>query len=80
MIKFLDIEKITESFEPDLSQAVQRVIKRGWFLLGEEVTAFEKEYADFIGTRNCIAVANGLDALRLILKAYMEMGVMKRGG
>ena len=79
MIKFLDIEKITESFEPDLSQAVQRVIKRGWFLLGEEVTAFEKEYADFIGTRNCIAVANGLDALRLILKAYMEMGVMKEG-
>ena len=79
MIKFLDIEKITESFEPDLSQAVQRVIKRGWFLLGEEVTAFEKEYADFIGTRNCIAVANGLDALRLILKAYIEMGVMKEG-
>lgn len=79
MIKFLDIQKITESFEPELSQAVQRVIRRGWFLLGEEVAAFESEYADFIGSKHCIGVANGLDALRLILKAWIEMGVMKEG-
>jgi dTDP-4-amino-4,6-dideoxygalactose transaminase len=79
MIKFLDIQKITESFEPELSEAVQRVIKRGWFLLGEEVAAFEKEYSTYIGAKHCIGVANGLDALRLILKAYIEMGVMKEG-
>ncbi len=79
MIKFLDIQKITESFEPELSEAVNRVIRRGWFLLGEEVTAFEKEYSEFIGTKHCIGVANGLDALRLILKAYIEMGVMQEG-
>jgi dTDP-4-amino-4,6-dideoxygalactose transaminase len=79
MIKFLDIQKITSSFEPGLSQAIERVVRRGWFLLGEEVVAFEKEYAEYIGTGNCIGVANGLDALRLILKAYIEMGVMKEG-
>jgi dTDP-4-amino-4,6-dideoxygalactose transaminase len=79
MIKFLDIQKITESFEPELSQAIARVVKRGWFLLGEEVAAFEKEYAAFLGSKHCIGVANGLDALRLILKAWIEMGVMKEG-
>jgi dTDP-4-amino-4,6-dideoxygalactose transaminase len=79
MIKFLDIQKITSSFEPELSNAIDRVVKRGWFLLGEEVTAFEKEYAEYIGSKHCIGVANGLDALRLILKAYIEMGVMKEG-
>jgi dTDP-4-amino-4,6-dideoxygalactose transaminase len=79
MIKFLDIQKITDSYEPELSLAIQRVVKRGWFLLGQEVAAFEKEYAAYIGTRNCIGVANGLDALRLIFKAYISMGVMKEG-
>jgi dTDP-4-amino-4,6-dideoxygalactose transaminase len=79
MVKFLDIKRITTSFEPKLSQAIHEVIKRGWFLLGEEVAAFEKEYADYIGSKNCIGVANGLDALRLIFKAYIEMGVMKEG-
>ena len=79
MIKFLDIQKITSSFEPDISNAIARVVKRGWFLLGEEVKAFEKAYADYIGSKHCIGVANGLDALRLILKAYMELGVMEEG-
>lgn len=79
MIKFLDIKRITESYEPELSEAIHRVVKRGWFLLGEEVRAFEDEYKKFIGTKHCIGVANGLDALRLILKAYIEMGIMQAG-
>lgn len=79
MIKFLDIQKITDSFEPELSQAIDRVVRSGWFILGEEVAAFEKEYAEYIGTKHCIGVANGLDALRLILRAYMEMGEMHEG-
>lgn len=79
MIKFLDIQRITESFGQELYQAIDRVIKRGWFLLGEEVDSFEKEYADYIGTKHCIGVANGLDALKLIFKAYIEMGSMKEG-
>lgn len=79
MIKFLDIQKITGSFEPELSEAVSRVVRRGWYLLGEEVSAFEKEYASYIGVRNCIGVANGLDALRLIVKAWIAMGEMREG-
>ncbi|MBN2486824.1 MAG: aminotransferase class I/II-fold pyridoxal phosphate-dependent enzyme [Bacteroidales bacterium] len=79
MIHFLDIRKITESYEPALSEAANRVIKRGWYLLGDEVKAFEQEYAAYIGAKHCIGVANGLDALRLILKAYIEMGVMAEG-
>lgn len=78
-MKFLDIQKITESFEPELSRAINNVVKRGWFLLGEELSAFEADYAKFIGSKHCIGVANGLDALRLILKAYIETGVMKEG-
>lgn len=79
MIKFLDLKKINDSFEPDLSRAIARVLDSGWYLLGKEVKAFEDEYADYIGTRHSIGVANGLDALRLILKAYLEMGVMTEG-
>ncbi|MBE0652849.1 MAG: DegT/DnrJ/EryC1/StrS family aminotransferase, partial [Bacteroidales bacterium] len=79
MIKFLDLQKVTSSFEPELSSAVEKVLKRGWFLLGEETSSFETEYAAFIGSRHCIGTANGLDALRLILRAYIENGVMKEG-
>src|SRR5436190_23131070 len=79
MIKFLDLKAINHSFEPALSQAVQRVVSSGWYLMGEEVKQFEKEYAEFSGAKHCIGVANGLDALRLILKAYIEMGIMKEG-
>jgi len=79
VIKFLDIQKITGSFEPQLSAAISRVVNSGWYLLGEEVSAFEKEYASYIGVKHCIGVANGLDALRLIFKAWIETGEMKEG-
>jgi len=79
MIKFLDLKAINESFEPDISLAVKRVLDSGWYLQGNEVNAFEKEYAEYIGTEHCIGVANGLDALRLILKAYIEIGQMHEG-
>jgi dTDP-4-amino-4,6-dideoxygalactose transaminase len=79
MIKFLDIQKITSSFEPEISTAINRVVKRGWFLLGEETSAFEQEFSQYIGTKHCIGVANGLDALRLIFKAYMVLGILKEG-
>jgi len=79
MIKFLDLQKISASYEPELSNAINRVIDRGWFIQGEEVEAFENEYANFIGSKHCIGVGNGLDALRLILRAYIEMGIMREG-
>lgn len=79
MIKFLDLKAINDSFEPALSLAIKRVLDSGWYLLGKEVNAFEQEYGEYIGTKHCIGVANGLDALRLILKAYIELGVMNEG-
>lgn len=79
MIAFLDLKKLNDSFEPQLSQAVQRVLDSGWYLLGNEAKAFEEEYARYIGCRHCIGVANGLDALRLILRAYIELGQMAEG-
>ncbi len=77
MIKYLDLKAINDSFEPELSAAVTRVVSSGWYLLGNEVKDFEQQYAKYTGTSDCIGVANGLDALRLILKAYMELGVMQ---
>lgn len=79
MIKFLDLKAINDRFEPQLSQSIKRVLDSGWYLLGDEVKSFEQEYANYIGTKHCIGVANGLDALRLILKAYIEFGMMKEG-
>ncbi len=58
---------------------MDRVIDKGWFLLGQEVETFERHYAAYIGTKHCIGVANGLDALRLILRAYKELGRLQDG-
>jgi dTDP-4-amino-4,6-dideoxygalactose transaminase len=79
MIKFLDLKEINNTFEPELSDSIRRVLDSGWYLLGNEGKAFEKEYAHFLGVKHCIGVANGLDALRLILKAYIEIGIMSEG-
>lgn len=79
MIKFLDIHKITHQSSSEIHSAALRVIDSGWYLLGNEVGKFEKEYANYIGTNHCIGVANGLDALRIILRAYIELGIMKEG-
>lgn len=79
MIKFLDLKAINSSYEPELSQSIKRVLDSGWYLLGNEVKSFESEYSHYIGTNYCIGVGNGLDALRLILRAYIEMGLMQEG-
>ncbi|MGA2408185.1 MAG: DegT/DnrJ/EryC1/StrS family aminotransferase [Bacteroidales bacterium] len=79
MIPFLDLKKINDSFEPQLLNSIRRVLDSGWYLLGDEAKAFEQEYSHFIGSKHCIGVANGLDALRLVLKAYIELGIMKEG-
>lgn len=57
----------------------ERVLESGWFILGTEVRAFEEEFATYCGTRHCIGVANGLDALTLILEAYKALGVFREG-
>lgn len=79
MIKFLDLQKITQKHATEIHEAVKRVVDSGWYLQGEENKTFEKNYANYIGTEFCIGVANGLDALRLILRSYIELGIMKEG-
>lgn len=72
MINFLPLRSITESFEPELSEAVERVVRSGWYLNGEEVSAFENEFSAFIGTKYALGVGNGLDALTLSLLALKD--------
>lgn len=79
MIKFLDIQKINQQHSEEIHNAVSRVIDSGWYLLGEENYEFEKNFSEYIGVKHCINVANGLDALRIILKAYIELGHMQEG-
>lgn len=79
MIKFLDLQNINAQYKDALKEASTRVIDSGWFLQGDENKNFETKLSIFIGSKNSIAVSNGLDALRLILRAYKEMGIMSDG-
>jgi dTDP-4-amino-4,6-dideoxygalactose transaminase len=79
MIKFLDLQKINAQYEIELKEAANRVIDSGWYLMGKELESFEGNYANFCGVKHALGVANGLDALRLIFRGYIEMGVMKKG-
>lgn len=79
MIKFFDLQKITQKYSLEIHEAVNRVVDSGWYLQGKENESFEANYGNYIGTNYCLGVANGLDALRLIFKAYIEMGLMQAG-
>ncbi len=70
MISFLDLRSINASYLPEIRDAISRVLDKGWYILGDEVQAFEHEFARYCGVKHCIGVGNGLDALRLILRAY----------
>lgn len=79
MIKFLDLEKINSRHSEAISARIRKVLESGWYLRGKETELFENNYASYIGTQFAIGVGNGLDALTLILKAYIELGMMKPG-
>lgn len=79
MIKYLPLKQINDRYDAELREAVGRVMDSGWYLKGEHTQRFEKNYATYIGTKYCVGVANGLDALTLILRAYIEKGVMESG-
>lgn len=79
MIKFLDLQKINKQYTDELKQVAAEVIDSGWYLLGERVKTFENDLKTYCNTENAIAVANGLDALRLILRGYIEMGILQEG-
>ena len=79
MIKYLDLKRINDQHDAELREAVNRVLDSGWYLKGEATRQFETHYAEYIGSRFCIGCGNGLDALTLILRGYIELGVMKEG-
>ena len=79
MTDYLNLKQITAMHGDEIAEAVQAVVESGVYLRGEATRRFEQAYADYIGTRHCVGVANGLDALTLILRAYIEMGRLQQG-
>lgn len=78
-IEFLSLKDVTALHASEITEAVTRVVNKGWYLQGEENRSFEKNYANYIGTDYCVGCANGLDALIWIFRAYIEMGIMELG-
>ena len=79
MINFLDLKAINNQYQQALKDACARVIDSGWYIMGDELTQFEREFSDYCGTKHAIGVANGLDALVLVLRAWKELGKLKSG-
>lgn len=79
MIKFLDLQKINLQYQEEIEARILTTCRSGWYLLGTEVRKFENNLKNYIQTKNCIGVANGLDALRLIFRGYIEMGIIQQG-
>lgn len=78
-IPFLDLKPLNAQYRDELVAAATRVIDSGWYILGREVTSFEAEFALWNGSKHCIGVANGLDALTLVLRGWKEQGVLADG-
>lgn len=78
-IPFLSLQEANAPYMDELKAAASRVIESGWYILGEELNSFEREFADYCGSRFCIGVGNGLDALTLTLRAYLELGKISEG-
>jgi dTDP-4-amino-4,6-dideoxygalactose transaminase len=79
MIPSLDLKALNARHRRELIEAATRVIDSGWYISGREVAAFEKSFAAYCGVDHAIGVGNGLDALILIMRAYMEMGIFAEG-
>jgi dTDP-4-amino-4,6-dideoxygalactose transaminase len=79
MIKFLDLKKINEPYEAAFQEKLKSVLASGWYILGKEVQAFETNFAQYCGANYCIGVGNGLDALTLIFKGYIQLGKLQKG-
>lgn len=79
MVGYLELNRITALHGGEIAEAVRKTVESGWYLHGEETKAFEREYAEYIGTNHCIGCGNGLDALTLIFRAYKEMNILNDG-
>lgn len=79
MINFLDLQKINSRYRDELVEASARVIDSGWYISGKELGCFEREFAHYCGAKYSVGVANGLDALTLVLRAWIEMDKLSEG-
>ena len=79
MINFLDLKAVNNQYQSDLKEACARVIDSGWYIMGNELSQFELEFAAYCNTKFAIGVANGLDALILTIRAWKELGKLKAG-
>ena len=79
MIKFLELKRVNIQYKKEIEKAFMRVYESGWYIHGKEFANFEKEFANYCGSKEAIGVANGLEALTLIFRAYIELGKIKRG-
>ena len=79
MIQFLNLKKINQPFEIALQEKMKQFLTNGWYILGNEVKTFEADFANYCGAKHCIGVGNGLDALVLIFKAYIQLGKLQKG-
>jgi dTDP-4-amino-4,6-dideoxygalactose transaminase len=79
MIKFLDLQKINYQYQNQFQQKMDLILDKGWLILGDEVRAFESNFANYCGSNHCIGVGNGLDALVLIFKGYIQLGLLQKG-
>ena len=79
MIHFLNLKKLNQPFEVAFQKKMKQFLEGGWYVLGNEVKQFETDFANYCGTKHCIGVGNGLDALVLIFKAYIQLGKLQKG-
>ena len=79
MLPYLDLHRLNAPYEADIKQALLDVVDSGWYLFGSQVDGFEQEWAAYTGHKHSVACANGLDALRLVLRAWIEMGKLIPG-
>ncbi len=79
MIKFLDLQKINLAHQAEIEERILNTFRSGWYLQGNEIKTFEENLSKYVGVKHAVGVANGLDALRLILRGYIELGFMKAG-
>jgi dTDP-4-amino-4,6-dideoxygalactose transaminase len=79
MIPFLDLKKINEPYETAFQEKMKLVLDNGWYILGNEVKEFETSFANYCGTKYCVGVGNGFDALILIFKGYIQLGKLQKG-
>lgn len=79
MISFLDLKKINAPYEAAFQEKLKAVLESGWYILGNEVRVFEQSFATYCGTKYCLGVGTGFDALVLIFKGYIQLGKLQKG-